>query len=433
MRVPEEASRLPLYEGSVKCQTSGVSKGVCNLTHGGFDSPREPAHNSHMSRATQKKSPAERRKKSRGSSKRPQGTKASRAAKKATVAPRAPEAGPAGDECCQCSKGIRGDDRALFVEEELGRIFCSEECIAEFFAPDVERLEKEYHRHTSASDLSGDERAQLAHLRWITLQEPDECWREKTLSGDYRYTLMSEFQPGNRRVWSICICLFLRGEPSFLFLAFATKNAAMVNHYRRGERVDWESLKGSDKKGEQSDQEDGSEGPAPEHSDRLADAWTENETFLAQVTQERSEDDIQPNEYELYQSCLEETLEVPDEVWSVRSDVASESKSAQDGPEPQETHESSDANDSADSAESSDSSESAEVDGPRLYHFIRYYSDETPGHWYVIMARETDNEEQIEILDAFPTRDAQLVDRYRRGVQEVGQVSEQRASQRVVH
>src|SRR5947209_5507412 len=42
--------------------------------------------------------------------------------------------------CTHCSKDLSREDRALFVEEEIGRVFCSEDCIAAFFAPEVERL-----------------------------------------------------------------------------------------------------------------------------------------------------------------------------------------------------------------------------------------------------------------------------------------------------
>ncbi|MEO7161335.1 MAG: hypothetical protein ABI041_00300, partial [Bdellovibrionia bacterium] len=48
--------------------------------------------------------------------------------------------------CENCSKDLSRTERALFVEEEVGRIFCSESCIAAFFTPDITRLEKEYFR-----------------------------------------------------------------------------------------------------------------------------------------------------------------------------------------------------------------------------------------------------------------------------------------------
>ena len=271
------------------------------------------------------------------------------------------------------------------MEEEIGRIFCSEACIASFFTPEIERLEKDYFKRLSPGDLNGDEREALAHLRWITLQEPDEVWREKTLSGDYRYTLISEFQPGAKKVWSICICLFLRGEPSFLYLAFTTKNASMTGLYRKGERVEWVK---PDPQNEERERDESA-------GDRLADSWTEDETFMAQVNQERKDNDIPAGEFAEYQDCLEESLENPDEVWSMQA-----------GGE----------------------------DSVRMFHFIHHYSEEKPSFYYVIIARETEDEEQIEILDAFPTRDAALVDRYRRGEQEVGQQLDATSSaSRVIH
>jgi hypothetical protein len=304
------------------------------------------------------------------------------------------------ENCQHCAKALVSEDRALFVEEEVGRIFCSEACIAGFFAPEIERLEKDYFRKVSDGDLTKDERESFSHLRWITLQEPDEIWREKTLSGDHRYTLISEFQPGAKRVWSVCICLFLKGEPSFLYLAFTSKNSALINTYRKGERVEW----AKDRESAEGSEENPGIGPSA-HSDRLADDWTEDETFLAQVNQERRADDIPPEDFVLYEKCMEETLETPDEVWSCQ---------------PGENT-------------------------ARLYHFIRYYKAETEeesssddeatadsGVWYLIIARETEDEEQIEILDAFPTRDSALVDRYRRGEQEVGHTAPGPVS-RVVH
>jgi hypothetical protein len=385
-----------------------------------------------------KKSPVERRKRPRGKSSTDRRSAASpgqakaerRSPKVSRGTHHAPLRAGAEDACYHCAKSLSGDERALFVEEEIGRVFCSEQCITSYFTPEIERLEKTYLRKISSGDLSAEERESLAHLRWITLQEADEVWREKTLTGDFRYTLISEFQPGSKRVWCVCICLFLRGEPSFLYIAFTTRSQAMVAAYRRGERMQWEkkpaaapspkrggksaggSIRANATRDNEKDAQDiqamqdardaeqdgtGSsdeDGGLADLGDRLAGAWTEDETFLAQVNMERRADDIPPTEFELFQGCLEETLETPDEVWSV---------------------------------------EMTDPEGVRLYHFIREYTTEQPGHWYVIVARETENEEQIEILDAFPTRDSNLVDRYRRGTQEVGESSDNRASSRMVH
>jgi hypothetical protein len=277
------------------------------------------------------------------------------------------------------------DSRALLVEEDVGRVFCGEECIAKYFAPEIERLEREYFRVLSRDDLSGEQREKLAHLRWVTLEEPDELWREKTLSGDYRYTLISEFEPGDETVWCICICLFLRGEPSFLYIAFPTRSAALVDHYRRGERMEWskeaKTLSQADKAPTVVAQE--------VRTDGIAESW-------ASEAAHRLSDDVPLKEFERLQGkCMDPTLEAPDEVWM--------------SPPPDEG-------------------------GQRVFHFIKRFSNLDGGIWYVIKGRETgeavapedlpegmDDGSQIEILEAFPTRDAGMVARYRQGVQEVGE------------
>ncbi len=301
------------------------------------------------------------------------------------------------EHCAYCGTDLRGAERALFVEEEVGRIFCSEECITAFFAPEIEKLEKEYVRRMKPeNDLTGEEREKLAHLRWVTLQEPDEVWREKTVQGDLRYTFISEFRPGSRRVWCICICLCLRQEPSFLYLAFPTADPKLVMAYRKGERVkEWKPNAESAVTEKTLPAADSDGAPAGPMMDSLADSWTADDALRAQLNQERAADDIAADQFGLYQACLEETLETPDEVWSMK----------------------------------------LRSQPHKLFHFIRRYAEEDPAIWYIVIARETDDEEQLELLDSFPTRDPQLVDRYRQGEMEFGKADARPATPpgRVVH
>ncbi len=322
------------------------------------------------------------------------------------------------DTCSHCGRNLAAGDRALFVEEEIGRTFCTEECIGEFFAPDVERLDAEYHRLLSVSDLSAQEREELAHLRWPTLREPDEVWREKTLTGDQRYALIAEFEPAGKPVWCVCLSLFLRGEPSFLFLSIITRNAALVDRYRRGERMSWikrtaaerESLLNASPTPEQQAL-DGTVIPADEMglvdsvmpTDGLADGWTTDEAVRAALGAERRSDDIPAEEYSTYQTCLEETLQTPDEIWSLvaeQTGIPGNSEGA-----------------------------------VRLFHFIRAYPESDPGFWYLIVAKEMSDEEEdhLEVLEAFPTRDPELVERYRQGSQELGAEGASSEDSRVLH
>jgi hypothetical protein len=345
------------------------------------------------------KSPSRKTQERRRTPRSPRGRKA--------AAPAAPAVTQDAVEKCQnCGQDLRNSERALLVEEENGRLFCAESCIGAYFAPEIERLEKHYFKLLAPGDLSPEDREKYSHLRWVTLEEPDEVWKEKTLAGDHRYTLIAEFRPDQKKpVWCVCIALFLRGEPSFLYLAFPTRNAAMVNHYRRGDRIQW-----SKPRAEQSAaalaqshaQDEGQSEPGSQLIDGLAASWTEEETRMAEMSSHRRADDIPVGEFALYQACLEETLEQPDEVWSQPLSA---------GP----------------------SEDEGEAEEPRTFHFMRRYEKEAGAFWYIVVARETEDEEQIEILEAFPTRDGELVGQYRRGQREGEPSTELAPASRLVH
>lgn len=289
------------------------------------------------------------------------------------------------DRCISCDRHLKENDRALFVEEEVGRVFCSEECIVEHFSPDIEYLEADYERRRSKSDISDQDQERYLEYRAGTLERPDEIWREKTLAGDNRYCLISRHEEGKKSIWSVCICLFLRGEPSFLFLAFVTRNESLIQYYRRGERMEW-----SRSQGQQS--ENRREGG---RQDGLDIPWTEEDKLRAEVVGRRRDDDIPMEDYEKYQGCLDQTLQSPDEVWIL---------------------------------------ENGGSDTPRMYSFIKYFSDEKNPMWFVLTAKDIDAEEQIEIIDAFPTRDLSLVQNYRRGTLEFsGDETGTNESGRVLH
>ena len=297
--------------------------------------------------------------------------------------------------CVACDRLLREEDRALFVEEEKGRIFCSEECILNFFSPEIEKMEEEYARQISDSDLSEEDREKLTHLRNSTITEPDELWREMRVTGDYYYTLISEFSFKKKPVWCICRSLFLRGEPSFLFMSIVTKNAALVNNYRKGEQIEWTKPQpeGSSKEKVPLDAEQvvNSSGMT---LDSVTVPFTDDEQFRAEVLKHRKKDDIAFNEFEAYQYCLDDTLKHPEEVWSWKSETQGK---------------------------------------PKVYHFIKHYPKEEPSFWYVVVARETDDRDQLEILETFPTRDTEWLGRFRFGVQEIGETHQATNPGRILH
>ena len=281
--------------------------------------------------------------------------------------------------CVKCEKAIAAVDQALFVEEEVGRYFCSEPCIVGFFTPEIEKLEREYGKHVSAHDLTSAERERFAHLRWMTLETPGEVWKEKVKSGDDRYTLIGEYHPEQKPVWAVAICLMLRGDPSFLYLAFVTSDRHLVEVFRRGEQM--RIVKNSDEatveKLHQRVATVSEEAPVVTETAHLAEPWTEADSVRANLIKARKENDIPVEDFGFYQKCLEESLQTPNELWSYLPNTAK-----------------------------------------RIYHFLKKY-DHDEAFWYVVIAKDTTDETQIEIVDAFPTRDDSLVAMCRHGKKEI--------------
>jgi hypothetical protein len=166
----------------------------------------------------------------------------------------------------------------------------------------------------------------------------------------------------------------LRGEPSFLYLAFVTGDRNLVDVFRRGDQM--KVIRENSLSESSSDPAAVQPESTPPISDRLAESWTESDSIRALLVKGRKENDIPPEDFGFYQKCLEETLQNPNELWSYLP------KSAK-----------------------------------RIYHFIKHYEHDTP-FWYVVIAKDTTDETQIEIIDVFPTRDHELIELCRHGRKE---------------
>ena len=302
-------------------------------------------------------------------------TKTRKSRGKSTVATKNVKKADALVRCSECDKKIVEKEQALFVEEDVGRFFCQESCIVAHFTPEIEKLERLYGKHVSANDLSSEEREKYAHYRWTTLEKPDEVWVETMPTGDLRHTLISEFKSEKKSVFAVAICLMLRGEPSFLYLAFISGDRHLVEVFRKGEKLKMLRKNSSESEAE-TPLDNLSTAEITEH-DRLAEPWTEADSVRASIIKCRKGSDIPSEDFGFYQNCLEETLKEPTELWSYQP------KSAK-----------------------------------RVYHFIRRY-DHEKDYWYVVMAKDTADETQIEIVDAFPTTDEKLIQMCRHGRKEV--------------
>ncbi len=262
-------------------------------------------------------------------------------------------------QCVCCQTPIVARDSAYFVEEEIGRLFCSEECIIQYFRPEIQILEKTYFKTVLPTELNADVRESYAHLRWRALEAPSETYQEKLASGDLRYSFVAEGDHDGEKVYGVSVCLMLRGEPSFLFIAFVTRHRSLVDAFCRGRPVTLTRERHEDS-------------PVPSR-DRLADSWTADDSARAGLVQYRTQEDIPEQAFSEYEDCLEATLQDPTELWNY--DDSGKKK---------------------------------------VYHFIKEY-ERKERFWYVVIARDAEDPTQIELVDAFPTRDPLLIERARLG------------------
>jgi hypothetical protein len=92
--------------------------------------------------------------------------------------------------------------------------------------------------------------------------------------------------------------------------------------------------------------------------------------------------EIRAHEFEQYDQYFDRTLHQPDEVWSMEEDEGR-----------------------------------AVFQGVMRYHFLRFYPSEKEDvpFWYYVVAIETEKDDELEVLEARPTRDMRLIEALRIG------------------
>lgn len=225
--------------------------------------------------------------------------------------------------CSECKKVLGHLDDLLFIDELSSKGFCSEECIEDFYFPLIKHFE--IVEHALRSKLNLREENISAEPTDQTLVEsvvtsPSEIFRQSNELQETFYHFIKHFPDFT----AIVIASVYRKEASFIFLSTVTKSKLLVNEFRYGEKVnDWAI-------GEQSLEQELEAGL--HNNDFLGEEVVDSESdeedmifmqlleskkskILADVILSRREDDIPFEEYPGYESCFQETLETPDEVF----------------------------------------------------------------------------------------------------------------------
>lgn len=222
--------------------------------------------------------------------------------------------------CTECKKIVKTLDDLLFIDEFSLRGFCSKDCIEDFHFPLIKyyeamehSLRKKYHAENEEVALEVDN-----EILEVVLTSPDEIFRLGNELQENFYYYIKHF--GESAV--IVVASVYRKEASFIYLITATKSKALLNEFRAGEDVrEWlqrpdeivEDEKGHEYQEAEEASEEGEE-------DMLFIQLLESKKsqLLADILVKRKDSDIPFEDYSGYESCFEETLEVPDEVFERR-------------------------------------------------------------------------------------------------------------------
>ncbi|MEW6055971.1 MAG: hypothetical protein AB1540_05090 [Bdellovibrionota bacterium] len=235
--------------------------------------------------------------------------------------------------CANCRKSLAELERILFVEKEIGRCFCTETCIQDYFQPTIDSMEEELAKLRSNSDLRAREPKDLAHYRGLTLGDPDEIWVQELESGEKHFTFISQFRHGEGQRFScIAVCLAIEGIPSFVFLAFLTKDDDLVDAYRRGVDMRLHEPSSSYDFGS-SEQARPAEPTQPSLEGDTIENIESGErpglsehatTFANWYSEGRRSSDIPREAFEKFEPFIEPVIDDPDEIWNFVDDEKNE-------------------------------------------------------------------------------------------------------------
>ena len=262
-------------------------------------------------------------------------------------------------------KQTSSEKEFIVVDEAKGLIFDSEKDLFGYFETAIEKLESEYSSLRSDDDYTDEEQIEKENFLEIALDEPDEVWMDDKSFEDFVvYHFIKSFQEGSETFHYISVAYVASEDefPTFVFIHFPTKVAALLENYQRGEMVydiNFEKISQA-----------AIEGDALSEADPLAMGL-----YNAMMTV-RGEKDIQQDKFPDFAELREGTIEEADEIWRKN-----------------------------------------DLDGNILVSFIREYPDDEKAKdlTYIAVTQEDEQSNVHSLLFSFPTTDRTLVDRYRQG------------------
>jgi hypothetical protein len=266
--------------------------------------------------------------------------------------------------CQSCRKHMGSDEQIVYVEENSNRFFCSEKCIRDYYDPIAEFYKKAHFIMRDAHDIPESDFAKYESYAPLALNSPDEVWCDANEQGETHYFFHKNFMDEGGAFSYVIMCFCLELEPTYMILAFPTRDRKLSDEYRRGKKLDMSPLN------------EEVESVQPEARGALEEELLSNQSNAVEeeMLRWRSKDDISVDEFDDYAHLLDESIESPNEVWELQ-----------------------------------------DAQGATLLSMITQHDD---GVTYIVICRndqKSEAQESWQVLYSFPTKDAKLVERYRRG------------------
>lgn len=242
--------------------------------------------------------------------------------------------------CSECKLAISDLDDLLFIDEHSLKGFCSEECIEDYFVPLIKHYELVENslriKHNIVNEFGIEQEIEPLTLEEV-LANPTEVYRHTNELRESYYHFIKKFPDYT----VIIVGSVYRQEPSFIFLTTMSSSKEFINEFRYGEKIDWEKISDSEPQfenfeldfqkkelGQDFDEDDEYEyaghGFINEGQDAIEDdedmvfiqlLESKKSKLLADILMKRKESDIPFEDYNGYESCFQETLDFPDEVF----------------------------------------------------------------------------------------------------------------------
>lgn len=218
--------------------------------------------------------------------------------------------------CHECKNILPGYDSLLFVDEHERNGFCSEDCIEDFHQPIVKYFEENFNYLRKQHNVPEENISVKLDQKLVdaVLISPDEIYKFSNELGESFY----HFIKLHNNVYIIIIASLYKGEPAFIFGATTTKAATLVNEFRQGELLplsDWLGRKNSKNTQTKEKLENDVDEVSEEDMAFMQLLENKKSKILANLLIKRQDSDIGFESFSDYDSCFQETLDHPDEVF----------------------------------------------------------------------------------------------------------------------